>query len=93
MGLRMALGATGGEVSRLVLAEGLKLAGLGLALGLALAAVAARLIQSMLYGVGPFDLLTFVMVTAIFLATAILATLIPAGRASRTDPIVVLRYE
>ncbi len=55
MGLRMALGATGGEVCRLVLAEGLKLAGLGLGLGLLLAAVGARLIQSMLYGVGPFD--------------------------------------
>jgi ABC-type antimicrobial peptide transport system permease subunit len=93
MGLRMALGATGGEVSRLVLAEGLKLAGLGLGIGLALAAVAAKLIASMLYGVGPFDLLTFLAVTAIFLGTATLATLLPAGRAARTDPIVVLRYE
>jgi predicted permease len=93
MGLRMALGATGGEVSRLVLAEGLKLSGLGLGIGLALAAVAAKLIASLLYGVGPFDLLTCVLVTAIFLGTATLATLLPAGRAARTDPIVVLRYE
>jgi predicted permease len=93
MGLRMALGATGGEVSRLVLVEGLKLAGLGLVLGLALAAVAAKLMASLLYGIGPFDLVTFAAVTGVFLGTAILATLLPAGRAARTDPIVVLRYE
>jgi len=93
MGLRMALGATGGEVSRMVLVEGLKLAGLGLALGLALAAVAAKLMASLLYGIGPFDLVTFAAVTGIFLGTAILPTLLPAGRAARTDPIGVLRYE
>jgi putative ABC transport system permease protein len=93
MGLRMALGATAGEVSRLVLAEGLKLAGLGLVLGLALAAVAAKLIASLLYGIGPFDLVTFAAVTGVFLGTAILATLVPAGRAARTDPIDVLRWE
>ena len=93
MGLRMALGATGGEVSRLVLVEGLKLAGLGLVLGLALAAVAGKLMASLLYGIGPFDLVTFAAVTGVFLGTAILATLLPAGRAARTDPIVVLRYE
>jgi ABC-type lipoprotein release transport system permease subunit len=89
----MALGATAGEVSRLVLAEGLKLAGLGLVLGLALAAVAAKLIASLLYGIGPFDLVTFAAVTGVFLGTAILATLVPAGRAARTDPIDVLRWE
>jgi predicted lysophospholipase L1 biosynthesis ABC-type transport system permease subunit len=93
LGLRLALGATGGKVSRLVLMEGLTLAGLGLVLGLVLAGVAAKLIASLLYGVGPFDLLTFIMVTAIFLATATLATLLPARRAARTNPIVVLRYE
>ena len=73
LGLRLALGATGGEVSRLVLAEGLKLAGLGLGIGLVLAGVAAKLIASLLFRVGPFDLPTFMVVTAIFLATAILA--------------------
>jgi len=93
MGLRMALGATGGEVSRLVLAEGLKLAGLGLVLGLALAAVAAKLMASLLYGIGPFDVVTFTAVPAVFLGTAVLATLVPAVRAARTNPIGVLRYE
>jgi ABC-type antimicrobial peptide transport system permease subunit len=93
MGLRMALGATGGEVSRLVLSEGLKLAGVGLVLGLALTAVVAKLMASLLYGIGPFDAVTFAAVTGVFLGTAILATLLPAGRAARTDPISVLRYE
>ncbi len=93
MGLRIALGATGGEISRLVLAEGVKLAGIGLGLGLALALVAANLMASLLYGVGPFDFVTFGVVTGVFLATAVLSTILPAVRAARTDPISVLRCE
>ncbi len=93
MGLRMALGATRKEVSRMVLAEGLKLAGTGVLLGLALTAIAAKLMASLLYGIGPFDPVTFLAVTVVFLATSILATLVPAWRAARTDPIGVLRYE
>jgi len=48
---------------------------------------------SLLYGIGPFDVVTFAAVTGVFLGTAILATLLPAARAARTDPIGVLRYE
>jgi predicted permease len=93
IGLRMALGATRRDVSGLVVNEGLRLAGLGLAIGLALALVVARLIASLLYGVGPFDPVTFAAVVAVFLATSVLASLVPATRASRTDPTGVLRFE
>jgi putative ABC transport system permease protein len=93
IGLRMALGATRRDVSGLVLTEGLRLAAAGLAIGLALALVVARLMASILYGIGPFDPVTFAFVLGIFLAVAILASLLPASRAARTDPLGVLRYE
>jgi putative ABC transport system permease protein len=64
----------------------LKLAGTGIALGLALAAIAAKLIASLLYGIGAFDLVTFVVVPAVFLATAVMATVLPARRAAGTHP-------
>jgi ABC-type antimicrobial peptide transport system permease subunit len=69
------------------------LGGLGLAIGLALAGVAAKLIASLLYGVGPFDPPTFAAVIALFLATAIAASFLPADRAARTDPVGVLRHD
>jgi predicted permease len=93
LGLRMALGATRRDVRRLVLSEGLRLSGIGLGIGLALALVVARLMASVLYGIGPFDPVTFAFVLGIFLVTALLASLLPASRASRTDPTGVLRYD
>jgi predicted permease len=93
IGLRMALGATPSQIRGLVVREGLILGGFGLAIGLALAAVVAKLIASLLYGVGPFDPLTFALVIALFFATAVAASLFPADRAARTDPSGVLRHD
>lgn len=93
MGIRIALGARRDELLRLVLLDGMKPALIGLAFGLAGGAAAARQIQSMLFGVHPLDVSIFAAVPALLLAIAAAACLIPALRASNTDPIQALRRE
>jgi putative ABC transport system permease protein len=93
MGVRMALGATPGGLVRLVLREGLVLGVAGVAAGVMLAMGSARLIQSQLYGVTPGDPSTYAAVTLLLLLTAILASALPAWRASRVDPASALRSE
>ncbi|HXJ87611.1 MAG TPA: ABC transporter permease [Candidatus Binatia bacterium] len=93
IGVRMALGARRGEVVRLMLGDGLRPACYGLVLGLAASVGAVRLIQSMLYGTRPLDPAIFAAVAATLLATAVLACLLPAWRASRIDPMQALRTE
>lgn len=93
IGIRIALGAQRGEVLRRTLLDGLKPAGVGLIAGLAGAAVAVRMIQSLLYGVEPLDAGVFAAVPAILLCVASAACLIPAWRASRLDPMQALRNE
>ncbi len=93
IGLRMALGASQRRVLGMVVGRGLALTGMGLALGLALAAAGTRSMQSMLYGVESLDPATFGAVAALLCAIATLACWIPARRAARVDPIVVLREE
>ncbi|MFZ1157088.1 MAG: ABC transporter permease [Candidatus Sulfotelmatobacter sp.] len=93
IGIRMALGAQRGEVVRLMLGDGLRPAFYGLVLGLAASVGAVRLIQSMLYGTNPLDPAVFAAVAATLLATAALACLVPAWRASRIDPMQALRTE
>jgi len=93
IGIRMALGAGRRDVLRLVLKQGLLLTGSGLALGLLAAISLARLIQTMLYGVGTTDLLTYGLVTSLLAAVAFLACWIPARRAAKVDPMVALRCE
>jgi len=93
IGIRIALGARPSEVRSMVLAQGLKLTAIGLALGLAGAAGATRLIQGFLFGVRASDPLTYATTCAAFLAIAILASYLPARRAMRLDPIVTLREE
>jgi putative ABC transport system permease protein len=93
IGLRMALGATSGSVVRQLLRESLALTLLGLALGLVLAVGVARLLQGLLFEVRAFDPLVFAAATAVLAAAALLATYLPAKRASRTDPLAALRHE
>jgi predicted permease len=93
IGIRMALGARAGGVLRLVARQGLALAGIGVAIGLAPALMVSRFAASLLYGVSTTDPLTFIAVPAVLLAVAVLAVLLPARRAARTDPLTALRYE
>ena len=93
IGIRMALGAPRGDVFRLVVGEGLKLAGIGIAIGIAAAFGLARLMSSLLYGISATDFETFAGVAVLLALVALLACYIPARRAMRVDPTVALRYE
>jgi putative ABC transport system permease protein len=93
IGIRMALGAPRGDVFRLVLGQGLKLAGIGIAIGIVAAFGLARLMSSLLYGVSTADFETFAGVAILLVLVALLACYVPARRAMRVDPIVALRYE
>jgi predicted permease len=93
IGIRLALGADGNAVLRLVVAQGMRLAGLGVLLGLVGAFALTRLMASMIYGVNPADPLTFFGVALLLAFVALVACYIPARRAMRVDPIIALRYE
>jgi len=93
IGLRMALGASPADVSRLVLREGMLLACIGLVIGLAGAAAATRLLTSVLFEVKPGDPITYIGVAVLLAAVTLAATYIPARRASKVDPLVALRQE
>jgi putative ABC transport system permease protein len=93
IGVRMALGAQTSNVLGLILGEGLRLAVLGAAIGLAGSFFAARLVSGMLFGVAPSDPFTFASVAVVLVAVAMVACYIPARRATRVDPLVALRYE
>jgi putative ABC transport system permease protein len=93
MGVRLALGASPAGLLRLVIVEGLKLVALGVALGLTLALVGTRFIQSLLFGVSAYDPATFVIVPVLLLAAAFAGCIVPARRAMRVDPMSALRTE
>ena len=93
MGIRIAMGATGASLRRLVVGEGLRLTAIGLAVGFVLALVMGRVMSSALFGVSPFDPVTFGTVLVLFLIVAAIASLIPALRAERVDPLQALRAE
>jgi putative ABC transport system permease protein len=93
IGIRMALGAARRDVLRLVLRQGLALIVIGVAVGLGGALIVTRLLSSLLFGVRATDLTTFVTTALMLTAVAVLATYIPARRATRVDPLMALRYE
>jgi predicted permease len=93
LGIRMALGASRGDVLRLVVMQGLRLTVMGVAFGLVASFAVTRLITSLLYDVSPTDIVTFTVVPALLAAAALVASYLPALRATRIDPMVALRYE
>ena len=93
IGIRMALGAAPGAIVRMVVRRGAALASIGILGGVAAAAVLGRVVASMLYGVTALDPLTFVMIPSALLVVALVASLVPAGRAAMVDPVEALRDE
>ncbi|PYT98830.1 MAG: permease [Acidobacteria bacterium] len=93
IGVRVALGAQRRDVLRLVLGEGVRLAVLGVAIGIVASLAVARLMSSLLFGIKATDPLTFVAVAALLSVVALFASYVPARRAMRVDPMVALRYE
>jgi putative ABC transport system permease protein len=93
VGLRMALGAQGGEVQRLIVGQGLRMTVIALVIGLTAALGATRLMASQLFGVAPADPVTFAAVPLVLGAVAVIACYLPARRASRLDPLAALRQE
>lgn len=93
IGIRLALGAQSGDVHRLVLGEGLRLTIAGAALGIAASFLLTRFLSHLLFNISPHDPRTFVLIPLFLCAVALLACYLPSRRATRTDPVVALRYE
>jgi predicted permease len=93
IGIRMSLGAQRSDVLRLIVTQGLWLAIIGIAVGVAMAAALTRTLSSLLYGVSALEPVTFIGVALLMMTVALLASYIPARRATKVDPLVALRYE
>jgi putative ABC transport system permease protein len=93
IGIRMALGANGGDVQRLVIRTGLRLVALGIVIGLCVSFVLSRMIASQLWGVSAHDPVTLIVVPFLLLIIGVLACWIPARRATHVSPVIALRYE
>ena len=93
LGVRVALGASGPDVVRLVVTDGLRVVGVGVAAGLLVALWAGKFVQPLLFSVSPRDPSVFALVATTLIGVAIAASWVPARRASRVDPNVVLRSE
>jgi len=93
VGIRMAIGASTGDVQSMFVRRGLALTGLGLGIGVVVAAAVMRLLSALLFGVSPFDPLTYAAVLAGLALVSLLATWLPSRQAARVDPAVALRSE
>ena len=93
IGIRVALGARSSDVFRLVLREAIALSAIALAIGLLASLALGRVLQSLLFEVTPTDPATLAAVAAVVLLVSVVAAAIPARRATRIDPLTVLRYE
>jgi putative ABC transport system permease protein len=93
IGIRMALGAQRGDVLRMTVKQALKLVGLGLILGLVVAFILTRVMATLLFGISATDPLTFFSISVVLLAVALLASYIPALRATKVDPMIALHYQ
>jgi putative ABC transport system permease protein len=93
IGIRIALGAQTRDVLRLVVAQGMLLVGIGLAIGLVAALIITRLLSSILFGISALDITTFAGVSIVLAVVGVLACVIPARRATKISPIIALRYD
>jgi putative ABC transport system permease protein len=93
IGIRMALGAQRGDVLKMTVFQGMKLVAIGLVIGLAAAVVLTRVMASLLFGISATDPMTFIAISVVLIAVAVLASFIPALRATKIDPMVALRYQ
>jgi len=93
LGVRLALGAAARDVLRLVVGQGMRLALLGVGIGLVAALVFGRVMRTMLFNISTLDPMTYLVIPLLLLLVTLLATWLPARRATRVDPAVVLREE
>ena len=93
IGIRMAIGARPRDVFAMILGHGMKLAVIGVVIGLALAFALTRLMATMLFGVAPTDVMTFTVISALLISVALLACYLPGRRATKVEPTISLRYE
>ena len=93
IGIRMALGARPRQITTMIVRRGIRLALIGLAAGLAGSLALARMISGLLYGVSAFDLINLLTVSVVLMGTTVLASYLPARRATKVEPVTALRYE